>query len=178
VLCGEKQRARARNWVPRPCAVPSQNPDEIAVKIRTGSDHRAGAGDVGCAGNCPGVQLPCQHLFVPFRGMAMAANSDSFSIAKYVVQGTVKDDQGLPLKARRCTSAKNWFTPTVPDVSWCASRSAARSVERCAGRVHQQRRYQVVSAPSQVSAEPEDSATDVQVVVKRVPPPQAKLYRQ
>ncbi len=38
--------------------------------------------------------------------------------------------------------------------------------------------YEVVSAPSQVSAQPEDNASDVQVAVRRVPPPQAKLYRQ
>ena len=38
--------------------------------------------------------------------------------------------------------------------------------------------YQVVSAPSEVHSEAEDDATDVQVVVRRVPAPQAKLYRQ
>jgi hypothetical protein len=38
--------------------------------------------------------------------------------------------------------------------------------------------YQVVSAPSEVHAESEDNASDVQVVVRRVPPPQAKLYNQ
>ena len=35
--------------------------------------------------------------------------------------------------------------------------------------------YQVVSAPAQVQSESEDAASDVQVVVRRVPPPQAKL---
>jgi hypothetical protein len=38
--------------------------------------------------------------------------------------------------------------------------------------------YEVVSAPSRVSPETEDNATNVQVVVRRVPPPPAKLYKQ
>ena len=38
--------------------------------------------------------------------------------------------------------------------------------------------YQVVSAPSEVHSESEDNAIDVRVIVRRVPPPQAKLYNQ
>ena len=38
--------------------------------------------------------------------------------------------------------------------------------------------YEVVSAPAEVRSESEESATDVQVVVRRVPSPQAKLYRR
>jgi hypothetical protein len=38
--------------------------------------------------------------------------------------------------------------------------------------------YQVVSAPSEVLLRVENGATDVHVVVRRVPPPQAKMYRQ
>jgi hypothetical protein len=56
-----------------------------------GETQRAGVGNW--------VPHPCA---VPnlyrFRGRAMAANSGSFSIAKYVVQGVVKDDQGLPVE--------------------------------------------------------------------------------
>src|SRR6266571_6408418 len=33
-----------------------------------------------------------------FRGMMMNAQADSFSIAKYLVQGVVKDDQGIPVE--------------------------------------------------------------------------------
>jgi hypothetical protein len=37
--------------------------------------------------------------------------------------------------------------------------------------------YEVVSAPAEVRAEAEDSATDTQIIVRRVPPRQAKMLK-
>lgn len=113
-----------------------------------------------------------------FRGLATNARADSFSIARYLVQGVVKDDRGNPLEGAALHIGK--------EVAY--SDSSGRFMVRFSKRgpfplsvVPEEfitnGVYEVVSAPSQANAETEDNASDVQVVVRRVPPPPAKFQR-
>ena len=114
-----------------------------------------------------------------FRGMAMNAQSDSFSIAKYLVQGVVKDDQGMPVEGAALHIGKEVaYTDSSGRFMVRFSKRGPFPLSVAPEEFINNGVYQVVSAPSQVSAETEDNATDVQVVVRRVPPPQAKLYKQ
>ena len=114
-----------------------------------------------------------------FRGMTMNANSDSFSIAKYVVQGVVKDDQGSPVEGAALHIGKEVvYTDSSGHFMARFSKRGPFPLSVAPEEFINNGVYEVVSAPSQVSAETEDNATDVQVVVRRVPPPQAKLYKQ
>jgi hypothetical protein len=109
-------------------------------------------------------------------GMVFNANSpSSFSIAKYVVEGVVKDDQGLPVEGAALRIGKEIaYTDSTGRymVRFSKRRSFPLSIapeEFIANGV-----YKVVSAPTEVSAEPEDHASDYDVVVRRVPPPQVR----
>jgi hypothetical protein len=114
------------------------------------------------------------------RGMVFNANSpDSFSIAKYVVQGTVKDDQGMPVEGAALHIGKEIaYTDSSGRFMVRFSKHGPYPLSLAPEEFITSGVYGVVSAPSQVSAEPEDRVTDVQVVVRRVPAPQARLYRQ
>ena len=114
-----------------------------------------------------------------FRGMAMNANSDSFSIAKYVVQGMVKDDQGSPVEGAALQMGKEVvYSDSSGRFMVRFSKRGPFPLSVAPDEFISNSIYAVVSAPSQVNAETEDNAGDVQVVVRRVPPPQAKLYKQ
>jgi len=114
-----------------------------------------------------------------FRGMAMNANSDSFSIAKYVVQGVVKDDQGIPVEGAALHIGKEVvYTDSCGRFMARFSKRGPFPLSVAPDEFINNGVYEVVSAPSQVSAAAEDDATNVQVVVRRVPPPQAKLYKK
>src|SRR5258708_37419902 len=114
-----------------------------------------------------------------FRGMMMNANSDSFSIAKYVVQGVVDDDQGAPVEGAALHIGKEVaYTDSSGRFLVRFSKRGPFPLSVVPEEFITNGAYEVVSAPSQVSAESEDNSRDVQVVVRRVPPPQAKLYKQ
>lgn len=114
-----------------------------------------------------------------FRGMTMNANSDSFSIAKYVVQGVVNDDQGAPVEGAALHIGKEIaYTDSSGHFLARFSKRGPFPLSVAPEEFITNGVYEVVSAPSQVSAESEDNSRDVQVVVRRVPPPQAKLYKQ
>src|SRR5579859_3465090 len=113
-------------------------------------------------------------------GMAMNANSpDSFSISKYVIQGVVVDDQGGPVEGAALHIGKQVaYTDSSGHFMLRCSKRATLPLSLAPEEFITNGVYQVVSAPSEVHAESEESATDVQVVVRRVPPSQAKLYNQ
>jgi hypothetical protein len=114
-----------------------------------------------------------------FRGMAMNANSDSFSIAKYVVQGAVKDDEGIPVEGAALHIGKEVvYTDSSGHFLVRFSKRGPFSLSVAPDEFINNGVYEVVSAPTQVSAETEDRATDVAVVVRRTPPQPAKLYKQ
>jgi len=114
------------------------------------------------------------------RGLVMKANSpDSFSISKYVIQGLVLDDQGAPVEGAALHIGKQVaYTDSSGHFMLRFSKRGSFPLSLAPEEFMTNGVYQVVSAPTQVNAESEDNATDVQVVVRRVPPPQAKLYNQ
>ncbi len=114
-----------------------------------------------------------------FRGMMMNANPDSFSIAKYIVQGTVSDDHGSAVEGAALHIGREVvYTDSSGRFMVRFSKRGPFPLSVAPEEFITNGVYEVVSAPSQVSGQPEDNASDVQVVVRRVPPPQAKLYRQ
>jgi hypothetical protein len=108
-------------------------------------------------------------------GMAFNANSrDSVSIAKYVVQGIVQDDQGLPVEGAALHIGKEvTYTDSTGRFTLRFSRRGPFPLSVAPDEFISNGTYAVVSAPAQVGAEAEDHATDLQVVVRRVPPPRA-----
>ncbi|HEY7352961.1 MAG TPA: carboxypeptidase-like regulatory domain-containing protein [Terriglobales bacterium] len=113
-------------------------------------------------------------------GMSLNANSpDSFSIAKYVVEGMVKDDQNAPVEGAALHIANQVaYTDSTGHFMVRFSKHGPFSLSLAPEEFITTGLYAVVSAPSQVRAESEDTASDVQIVVRRVPPPQSKMYKQ
>ena len=113
-------------------------------------------------------------------GMVMNANSpDSFSISKYVIQGIVLDDQGSPVEGAALHIGRQLaYTDSSGRFILRLSKRGSFPFSIAPDEFITNGVYQVVSAPSEVHSESDEAATDVQVVVRRVPPPQAKLYRQ
>lgn len=113
-----------------------------------------------------------------FRGMAPGAQSDTFSIAKYLVQGTVKDDQGVPVEGAALHIGKEVaYTDSSGRFMVRFSKRGPFSLKVVPEEFINNGMFEAVSAPAQVKAETEDHASDLQIVVRRVPPPQAKLQR-
>src|SRR6266571_775898 len=113
------------------------------------------------------------------RGMIMNAQADSFSIAKYLVQGVVKDDQGSPVEGATLHIGKEVvYTDSSGRFMARFSKRGPFPLSVAPEEFITNGVFEVVSAPSEGRAETEDTANDVQVVVRRVPPPQAKLYKQ
>ena len=104
------------------------------------------------------------------RGMVFNANSpDSFSIAKYVVQGVVKDDQGLPVEGAALHIGKQVaYTDSSGRFMVRFSKRGPFPFSIAPEEFITNGVYAVVSAPSQVSAGSEDQVNDVEVVVRRV----------
>jgi hypothetical protein len=115
-----------------------------------------------------------------FRGMVFNANSpDSFSIAKYVVQGIVRDDQGMAVEGAALHIGKELaYTDSSGRFMVRFSKRGPFPLSIAAEEFLTNGVYEVVSAPAQVTAESEDRVADLQIVVRRVPPPQARLYKQ
>jgi hypothetical protein len=115
----------------------------------------------------------------PYRlaGMTMNTNSpDSFSIAKFVVEGVVKDDQGNPVEGAALHICKEVvysnssghfqvrfprhgpYPPSVAPEEFITSGV-----------------FETVSAPHEVRAESEDSATDIVITLRHALRPPAQL---
>lgn len=114
------------------------------------------------------------------RGLVMNANSpDAFSISKYVIQGLVVDDQGAPVEGAALHIGKQVaYTDSSGHFMVRFSKRGTFPLSLAPEEFITNGVYQVVAAPSEVHSESEDNATEVQVVVRRVPPSQAKLYNQ
>jgi hypothetical protein len=113
-------------------------------------------------------------------GMAMNANSpDSFSIAKYVIQGLVLDDQGSPVEGAALHIGRQIaYTDSSGRFLLRISKRGSFPFSIAPEEFIANGLYQVVSAPSEVHSESEDNARDVEVVVRRVPAAQAKSYNE
>jgi hypothetical protein len=109
-----------------------------------------------------------------FRGM-MTAQAETFSIAKYLVQGVVKDDHGIPVEGAALHVGKEVvYTDSSGRFLVRFSKRGPFPLSVAPEEFITNGVYEAVSAPSEVKAETEDTATDVEVVVRLVPPPQAK----
>ena len=109
-----------------------------------------------------------------FRGM-MSAQSETFSIAKYLVQGIVKDDHGMPVEGAALHIGKEVvYTDSSGRFQLRFSRRGPFPLSVAPDEFITNGLYEAVSVPAEVKAETEDAATDLQVVIRRVPPAQAK----
>jgi hypothetical protein len=117
--------------------------------------------------------------FYRLSGMVMNANSDSFSIAKYIVEGVVKDDQSAPVEGAALHIANQIaYTDSTGHFMVRFSKHGPFPISIAPEEFITTGMYAVISAPAQVRAESEDTAADVQIVIRRVPPSQPKLYKQ
>jgi hypothetical protein len=108
-------------------------------------------------------------------GMMTNASADSFSIAKYLVQGVVKDDQDNPVEGAALYVGKQLaYTDSSGRFIVRFSKRGPFLLRVAPGEFINNGVYEVVSAPAQVRADSEDNAHDAHVVVRRVPPGQAK----
>lgn len=113
-------------------------------------------------------------------GLTMnTASPDSFSIAKYLVQGVVKDDQGGAVEGAALHIARQVaYTDSMGRFMVRFSKRGPFPLSVAPDEFITNGIYEVVSSPSQVRAESEDTASEIQIVVRRVPPPQTKLYQK
>lgn len=102
------------------------------------------------------------------RGMAVnAVSRDSFSIAKYVIQGVVKDDAGQPLEGAALHIGKEVvYTDSGGRFQARFSKHGPHLLSIATDEFLTNLTYELVSAPSQVRAEADGIATDVQVMVR------------
>jgi len=108
-----------------------------------------------------------------FRGM-MSAQAETFSIAKYLVQGVVKDDHGIPVEGAALHVGKEVaYTDSSGRFQVRFSKHGPFRLSIAPEEFITNAIYEAVSAPSEVKAETEDTATDLEVVVRRVLHPQA-----
>ncbi len=114
-----------------------------------------------------------------FRGLITNVNSpESFSIAKYLVQGVVRDDQAKPVEGAALHIGNQIaYTDSSGRFMTRFSKRGPFPFSVAPEEFITNGTYQVVSAPTQVRAETEETSSDVQVVIRRIPPPQGKLYR-
>ena len=107
---------------------------------------------------------------------AITGSPDSFSIAKFVVQGRVDDDQGMPVEGAALHIGKETaYTDSTGHFMVRFTKRGPFPLSLAPEEFITNGVYEIVSSPAQVSAETEDHLTDVQVVVRRMPLPQAKF---
>lgn len=113
-----------------------------------------------------------------FRGIMNANSPDTFSMAKYVIQGVVKDDQGSPVEGAALHIAKEVaYSDSTGHFMVRFSRRGPFPLSVALDEFITTGIYEVVSAPAEVRAESEDSVSDIEIVVRHVRPPQAKLLK-
>src|SRR5437762_5524834 len=106
----------------------------------------------------------------------MAAQAETFSIAKYVVQGTVKDDHGDPVEGAALHIGKEVvYSDSSGHYLARLSKHGPFALSVVFEEFIANGVYEAVSAPAEVRAVAEDAAGNVEVVIRRVPPPQAKV---
>jgi hypothetical protein len=107
--------------------------------------------------------------------MMSSGRSETFSIAKFLVEGTVKDEQGDPVEGAALRIGKEVVYSDSTGVFLVRMGKhgpfplAVVPDEFIANGV-----YEAVSAPSTVRAEADDAASNVEIVIRRVPPERMK----
>ena len=102
------------------------------------------------------------------RGMAVnAISQDSFSIAKYLIQGFVKDENGLPVEGAALHVGKEVaYTDSSGHFQVRVSKHGPYGVVVAPDEFLTNAIYEVVLAPPQVRAEADDVAGEVEIVVR------------
>ena len=101
--------------------------------------------------------------------------SDSFSIAKYLVRGVVNDDQGNPVEGAALHIGKELvFADSSGRFLSRFSKPGPFALTVAPTEFITNGLYEVVRAPSVLKAERDEYATEVEVVVRRRPQPLAK----
>lgn len=109
-----------------------------------------------------------------FRGM-MTAQPETFSIAKYLVQGMVKDDHGVPVEGAALHIGKQVvYSDSSGRFLLRSSKRGPFPLSVAPEEFITNGIYEAVSGPTEVKAETEDNATDLELVVRRVLPPRAE----
>jgi hypothetical protein len=107
------------------------------------------------------------------RGMT-SAQSDSFSISRYLVQGTVKDEDGNPVEGAALHIGKEVaYSDSSGHFMARYSKRGPFPVMVALNEFLTNSLYEVVSAPKEMKADKDDDAANVEIVVRRrIPPPQ------
>lgn len=107
-------------------------------------------------------------------GMA-SGHSETFSIAKFLVQGTVKDDQGNPVEGAALHIGKEVvYSDSTGAFLVRMSKHGPFPLSLAPDEFITNGVYETVSAPASVRAETDEAATVLEVVIHRVPPQQMK----
>jgi len=108
-------------------------------------------------------------------GGMMSAQADSFSIAKYMVHGVVKDDQGTPVEGAALHIGKAVvYTDSSGRFLSRFSKRGPFPLSVAPLEFISNGLYEVVWAPAVLKAERDEAAIEVEVMLRRLPPPQAK----
>jgi hypothetical protein len=103
-------------------------------------------------------------------GMISNSSADSFSIAKFMVQGEVKDDQGAPVEGAALHIGKQLaYTDSSGHFMVRFSKHGPFPLTVIPDEFLTTGIYEVVAAPAQVQADSEEKAGAIQVLVRRVP---------
>lgn len=102
------------------------------------------------------------------RGMAVnAVSQDSFSIAKYVIQGIVKDEEGMPVEGAALHVGKEIaYTDSSGHFQVRVSKHGPYGIVVTPDEFLTNAIYEVVSAPPQTRAEADDLAGEVVILVR------------
>lgn len=102
------------------------------------------------------------------RGMAVnTVSQDSFSIAKFVAQAVVKDEQGLPVEGAALHIGKEVVhTDSAGQFQLRCSRHGPYAISVAPDEFFSNSIYEVASAPSEVRAEADTTATDIQITLR------------
>lgn len=105
------------------------------------------------------------------RGMILSAQSaDSFSMAKYLIRGTVEDDQGMPIEGAALRIGHQLlYTDSTGRFQARFSRRGPFPLTVVPEEFLTSTMYRAVSAPPEAKAETDEAAPDLQITVRVVP---------
>lgn len=105
----------------------------------------------------------------------MSAHSETFSIAKFLVQGMVKDDHGNPVEGAALLIGKEVaYSDSTGAFLVRMKKHGPFPVRIVPDEFITNGLYETVSAPSTVRAETDDAAASLEIVIRRVPPQMIK----
>ena len=100
----------------------------------------------------------------------MSSHSETFSIAKFMVQGVVKDEQGNPVEGAALRIGKEVvYSDSTGAFLARMGKHGPFPLSVVPDEFITNGVYETVSAPSTVRAETDDSAANLEIVIRRVP---------